>query len=107
MNIKLALSGLLSAALLVGCGSAPKLTTPEGEWEDLPFTHAPKSRIEPVVLTVPAPVAEPVQPLITSEVPAAASPKVHRVRKKAPKPLASPVAAPPAASDQDYKCTTD
>jgi hypothetical protein len=107
MNLKLALSGLLSAALLVGCGSAPKLTTPEGEWEDLPFTHAPKPRIEPVVLAVPTPAAEPVQPLITTEVPAAAPPKVHRVRKKAPKPLASPVATPPAASAQDYKCTAD
>jgi len=116
MNSKLALSGLLSAALLAGCGSAPKLTTASGEWEDLPFTHVPPSvpvpRAEPVVLAIPAAAPEPVQPLITTEVPAPVPPKVHRPRKIAPKPLASPVpdqagkeaAQPPA---HDTKCTAD
>jgi hypothetical protein len=112
MNLKLALSGLLSAALLVGCGSAPKLTNPSGEWEDLPFTHAPTPHIEPVVQAMPAP--EPVVPLVTAEVPAPfpVPPKVHRVRKAAPKPLASPVPDPSGneaaqAPTQDTKCTAD
>ena len=112
MNFKLALSGLLSAALLVGCGSAPKLTTPSGEWEDLPFTHAPKPRIEPVVLAIPAAAPEPVLPLVTNEIPAPAPPKVRRVRNVAPKPLASPVPEQPGkeaavAPAQDTKCTAD
>jgi hypothetical protein len=109
MNFKLALSGLFSAALLVGCGSAPKLTNPSGEWEDLPFTHAPMPHIEPVVQVIPAPVLEPVLPLVTAEVPApvAVPPKVHRVRKAAPKPLVSPISDPSQAPAQDTKCTAD
>jgi hypothetical protein len=112
MNLKLALSGLLSAALLVGCGSAPKLTNPSGEWEDLPFTHAPAPHMEPVVQAIPAP--EPFLPLVSVEVPApvAVPPKVHRVRKAAPKSLASPVPDPSGkeaaqAPAQDTKCTAD
>lgn len=35
MNCKLAISGLLCAALLLGCGSAPKLTEASGPWTDL------------------------------------------------------------------------
>jgi hypothetical protein len=110
MNFKLALSGLLSAALLVGCGSAPKLTNPSGEWEDLPFTHAPTPYIEPVVQAIPAPAPAPVLPLVTAEVPApvAVPPKVHRERKAAPKPLISPVSdSSGQAPAQDTKCTAD
>ena len=114
MNFKLVLSGLLSAALLVGCGSAPKLTNPSGEWEDLPFTHAPAPHIEPVVQAIPAPAPEPVVPLVTAEVPTPVPvpPKVRRVRKAAPKPLASPVPDPSGkeavqAPAQDTKCTAD
>lgn len=110
MNFKLALSGLLSAALLVGCGSAPKLTTASGEWENLPFTHTPSARIEPVVLAIPAPAPEPALPLVTSELPAPL--KVHRVRKVAPRPLASPVPDPSGKEAaqgpaQNTKCTAD
>jgi hypothetical protein len=114
MNIKLALSGLLSAALLVGCGSAPKLTNPSGEWEDLPFTHAPAPHIEPVVQAMPAPAQEPVMPLVTVDVPAPVPmpPKVHRVRKAVPKPLASHVPEPAGkeasqAPAENTKCTAD
>lgn len=35
MNCKLLLSELLCAALLLGCSSAPKLTIPSGEWEEV------------------------------------------------------------------------
>jgi hypothetical protein len=114
MNFKLALSGTLSAALLVGCGSAPKLTNSSGEWEDLPFTHASTPHIEPVVQAITAPAPEPVLPLVTPELSASVPvpPKVHRVRKAAPKPLASPVPEPAGteatqAPAQDTKCTAD
>lgn len=36
MNCKLAISGLLCAALLLGCSSAPKLAEATGPWRDLP-----------------------------------------------------------------------
>jgi len=35
MNCKLAISGLLCAALLLGCSSAPKLAEASGPWRDL------------------------------------------------------------------------
>lgn len=35
MNLKLASSGLLAAALLVGCSSAPQLPLPSGQWDDM------------------------------------------------------------------------
>jgi len=35
MNCKLAIIGLLCAALLLGCSSAPKLAEASGPWTDL------------------------------------------------------------------------
>lgn len=35
MTFRLALCGLLSAACLAGCTSAPKLTEPSGQWENM------------------------------------------------------------------------
>ncbi|KPX95697.1 hypothetical protein ALO63_200028 [Pseudomonas amygdali pv. mori] len=95
MNVKLALSGLLSAALLSGCGSAPKLSEPEGQWEDMPFTHAPAPRTAPV--TKPAPVPGRVLP--------AASPVPKTTSPKRPA-LASP-AKPAEAPPNDSKCSAN
>ncbi|MHB9376312.1 conjugal transfer protein [Pseudomonas syringae group genomosp. 3] len=88
MNVKLALSGLLSAALLSGCGSAPKLSEPEGQWEDMPFTHKPApSQIQPAAS--PAPQAQPLK-TTSPKRPASASP-------------AKPAEAPP----NDSKCSAN
>ncbi len=100
MNFKLALSGLLSAALLSGCGSAPKLSEPEGQWEDMPFTHAPAPRAAPVATTAPAsgrvlPAASP-------------APKVQALKTNSPKRSAPASPAKPAeAPPNDYKCSAN
>ncbi|MBL3868477.1 conjugal transfer protein [Pseudomonas savastanoi] len=101
MNLKLALSGLLSAALLSGCGSAPKLSEPEGQWEDMPFTHAPAPRAAPVTTPAPGrvqPAASPtpqVQPLKTTS-------------QKRPATAASASPAKPAeAPPNDSKCSAN
>ncbi|AXH60428.1 conjugal transfer protein (plasmid) [Pseudomonas amygdali pv. lachrymans] len=88
MNVKLALSGLLSAALLSGCGSAPKLSEPEGQWEDMPFTHKP---VPAAVIPAPRPAPQ-ASPLKTTSPkrPALASP-------------AKPAEAPP----NDSKCSAN
>ncbi|KPY86610.1 conjugal transfer protein [Pseudomonas syringae pv. tagetis] len=94
MNFKLALSGLLSAALLSGCGSAPKLSEPEGQWEDMPFTHAP--------VTTPAPVPGRVLPA------ASPSPKAQLLNTTSPKRSATaPPAKPAEAPPNESKCSAN
>lgn len=100
MNFKLALSGLLSAALLSGCGSAPKLSEPEGQWEDMPFTHAPVPRAAAV--TTPAPVPGRVLPA-ASPAPKAQSLKTTSPKRSAPASPAKPAEAPP----NDSKCSAN
>ncbi|GFZ63376.1 hypothetical protein ALO70_200162 [Pseudomonas amygdali pv. eriobotryae] len=100
MNVKLALSGLLSAALLSGCGSAPKLSEPEGQWEDMPFTHAPAPRSAPVAK--PAPVPGRVQPA-ASPAPKAQSLKTTPTKRPATASPAKPAEAPP----NDSKCSAN
>ncbi|KAA8689658.1 VirB7 [Pseudomonas caricapapayae] len=100
MNFKLALSGLLSAALLSGCGSAPKLSEPEGQWEDMPFTHAPKPRAAPVA--TPAPVPGRVLPA------ASPAPKAQPLKTTPSKRPASASPAKPAeALPNDSKCSAN
>ncbi|WP_080395452.1 conjugal transfer protein [Pseudomonas syringae] len=94
MTFKLALSGLLSAALLAGCGSAPKLSKPEGQWEDMPFTHAPAPRA--------APVPGRVQPAVS---PAPKAPSLKTTQQKRPA-TASPV-KPAEAPPNDSKCSAN
>ncbi|RMN38435.1 VirB7 [Pseudomonas cannabina] len=93
MNVKLALSGLLSAALLSGCGSAPKLSEPEGQWEDMPFTHKPApSQIQPAAS--PAPKAQ--------------SLKTQSLKTTSPKRSATASPAKPAeAPPNDSKCSAN
>ncbi|KPW78966.1 VirB7 [Pseudomonas syringae pv. coriandricola] len=88
MNVKLALSGLLSAALLSGCGSAPKLSEPEGQWEDMPFTHKPApSQIQPA---------------------ASPAPKAQSLKTTSPKRSATASPAKPAeAPPNDSKCSAN
>ncbi|WP_015061865.1 hypothetical protein [Pseudomonas syringae] len=100
MNFKLALSGLLSAALLSGCGSAPKLSEPEGQWEDMPFTHAPVPRAAPV--TTPAPAPGRVLPA-ASPAPKAQPLKTNSPKRSAPASPAKPAEAPP----NDSKCSAN
>lgn len=83
MDFKLASSGALCAALLLGCSSAPKLTLPSGEWENInvppaspasgfsSFSQAPA--IAPVAQ--PAPAAAPVTTVATAA-PSKAAPPV-------------------------------
>ncbi|RML42134.1 VirB7 [Pseudomonas syringae pv. ribicola] len=100
MNVKLALSGLLSAALLSGCGSAPKLSEPQGQWEDMPFTHAPAPRAAP--LTTPAPVPGRVLP-VASPVPKTQSLKTTPPKRPASASPVKPAEAPP----NDSKCSAN
>ncbi|RMP17878.1 hypothetical protein ALQ08_200313 [Pseudomonas syringae pv. delphinii] len=100
MTFRLALSGLLSAALLSGCGSAPKLSKPEGQWEDMPFTHAPAPRAAPV--TTPSPVPGRVQPAV-SPAPKAQSLKTTQQKRPATASPAKPAEAPP----NDSKCSAN
>ncbi|CZT26123.1 putative secreted protein (plasmid) [Pseudomonas cerasi] len=100
MNVKLALSGLLSAALLSGCGSAPKLSEPEGQWEDMPFTHAPAPRAAPV--TTPAPLPGQVQPA-ASPAPQAQPLKTTQQKRPVTASPAKPAEAPP----NDSKCSAN
>ncbi|MHB9398534.1 conjugal transfer protein [Pseudomonas amygdali] len=100
MNVKLALSGLLSAALLSGCGSAPKLSEPQGQWEDMPFTHAPAPRAAPV--TTPAPVPGRVMPA-ASPAPQASPLKTTQQKRPASASPAKPAEAPP----NDSKCSAN
>ncbi len=100
MNFKLALGGLLSAALLAGCGSAPKLSEPEGQWEDMPFTHAPAPRAVPV--TTPAPLPSRVLPA-ASPAPMAQSLKTTSPKRPASASPAKPAEAPP----NDSKCSAN
>ncbi|RMQ40202.1 hypothetical protein ALP86_200146 [Pseudomonas amygdali pv. mori] len=90
MNVKLALSGLLSAALLSGCGSAPKLSEPEGQWEDMPFTHKP-APVPAAVIPAPRPAPQ-ASPLKTTQ----------QKRPATPSP-AKPAEAPPS----DFKCSAN
>ncbi|WP_426154267.1 conjugal transfer protein [Pseudomonas sp. DC3000-4b1] len=108
MNFKLALSGLLSAALLTGCGSAPKLSEPSGSWEDMPFTHAPTPRQAVIAAPVPPPLAELEQP-VASAAPEAPPITVRKIVKRKPRPVAaSPVPEAPAATPpSDSKCSTN
>lgn len=101
MNFKLALSGLLSAALLAGCGSAPKLSEPEGQWEDMPFTHAPAPRAAPVT-TAPSSVPGRVQPA------ASPAPK-HQSLNTTPqkRPVTASPAKPAEAAPSDFKCSAN
>jgi len=109
MNFKLALSGLLSAALLAGCGSAPKLSKPEGQWEDMPFTHTPAPR-PAAVLMAPPPVADLVQPVTSPAPEAPPLQKPKPVAKRKPRPVAaSPAKAAeaPDAKVDEYKCSAN
>ncbi|WP_081025646.1 conjugal transfer protein [Pseudomonas syringae group genomosp. 3] len=99
MNFKLALSGLLSAALLSGCGSAPKLSEPEGQWEDMPFTHAPAPRD---VTTAPPSVPGRVLPA-ASPAPQA-SPLKTTPQKR---PVTVSPAKPAEAAPSDFKCSAN
>ncbi|KPZ04116.1 conjugal transfer protein [Pseudomonas syringae] len=101
MNFKLAFSGLLSAALLSGCGSAPKLSEPEGQWEDMPFTHTPASRAAPVTTSTTA-VPGRVLPA-ASPAPKAQSLKTTSPKRSAPASPAKPAEAPP----NDSKCSAN
>lgn len=76
MDFKLASSGALCAALLLGCSSAPKLTLPSGQWENInvppaspasgfsSFSQAPAAApvAQPVPVATPAPVVAAVAP---------------------------------------------
>ncbi|UNB66141.1 conjugal transfer protein [Pseudomonas syringae group genomosp. 7] len=99
MNVKLALSGLLSAALLSGCGSAPKLSEPEGQWEDMPFTHAPAPR---AVTTAPPSAPGRVQPA-ASPAPQASPLKTTQQKRPVTASPAKPAEAPP----NDSKCSAN
>ena len=108
MNFKLALSGLLSAALLTGCGSAPKLSEPSGSWEDMPFTHVPTPRQAVIAAPLPPPLAELEQP-VASAAPEAPPITVRKIAKRKPRPAAaSPVTEAPAATPpNDSKCSAN
>jgi hypothetical protein len=105
MNFKLALSGLLSAALLAGCGSAPKLSTPEGQWEDMPFTHAPVPR-PTAIKTSPSRVPDLVKPVV-SPVPEALPLQPPKPARRKPRPVAASPATTGAASTNDFKCSAN
>lgn len=66
MNFKLASSGLLSAALLLGCSAAPKLPLPSGQWDEmkLPQPTAASNAASYVPLR---PAATPVAPVIVAK----------------------------------------
>ncbi|RMV33179.1 Conjugal transfer protein [Pseudomonas syringae pv. maculicola] len=101
MNFKLALSGLLSAALLSGCGSAPKLSEPEGQWENMPFTHAPEPRAVPVT-TAPPSVPSRVLPTERPE------PKPQSFNTTPQKrPVTASPAKPADAAPSDFKCSAN
>ncbi|KAA8686786.1 conjugal transfer protein [Pseudomonas caricapapayae] len=105
MNVKLALSGLLSAALLSGCGSAPKLSEPQGQWEDMPFIHAPAPRAAPVI--TPAPVPGRALPA-ASPAPKAQSSTTTPPKRSPPPMTVSPAPAKPAeAAPSDFKCSAN
>ncbi|EPM73482.1 VirB7 [Pseudomonas syringae pv. theae ICMP 3923] len=104
MNFKLALSGLLSAALLSGGGSAPKLSEPEGQWEDMPFTHAPAPRAASVTTATTA-VSGRVQPA-ASPAPQAQPLKTTSQKRPATAASASP-AKPAEAPPNDSKCSAN
>ena len=108
MNFQLALSGLLSAVLLTGCGSAPTLSEPSGDWEDMPFTHAPTPRQAAIAASVPPPLAELEQP-VASAAPEAPPLTVRKPGKRKPRPVAaSPVPEAPAVSPpSDSKCSAN
>ncbi|KPX07094.1 branched-chain amino acid ABC transporter ATP-binding protein [Pseudomonas syringae pv. coryli] len=99
MNFKLALSGLLSAALLSGCGSAPKLSEPEGQWEDMPFTHKP-APAPAAVITAPRPVPGRVQPAAS---PATQDSPLKTTQQK--RPVTASPAKPAEAPPNDFKCS--
>ncbi|OSR29490.1 conjugal transfer protein [Pseudomonas savastanoi pv. retacarpa] len=104
MNVKLALSGLLSAALLSGCGSAPKLSEPEGRWEDMPFTHKP-APVPAAVIPAPRPLPGQVQPAAS---PAPQAQPLKTTSQKRPATAATPSPAKPAeAPPNDSKCSAN
>lgn len=85
MNFRLALSGMLSAALLAGCSSEPKLTTASGDWQTLPFTHAPSTSRAAVVVSAPVPL--PPVTVTSTPVPIASPITVRKVHKVIPPPV--------------------
>lgn len=95
MNFKLASSGLLSAALLVGCSSAPQLPLPTGQWEDMPLLPpvAPPPSSLPLVVASSAPAT----PMPTRPVAPVASPKPAAL-PVAPAPVPVEPAAKPVAA---------
>ncbi|WP_225776366.1 conjugal transfer protein [Pseudomonas sp. Marseille-Q5115] len=109
MNFKLALSGLLSAALLTGCGSAPKLSEPSGDWEDMPFTHAPTPRQAVIAAPVAPPPTAELEQLVASAAPEAPPLTVRRPARRKPRPVAaSPVPEAPAVTPpSDSKCSAN
>lgn len=116
MDFKLASSGALCAALLLGCSSAPKLTLPSGQWENInvppanpasgfsSFSQAPAAApaAQPVPVATPAPVVAAVAPpkaappVAIAPVPASVTTNAARADKPAII-IASAPPAPPAA----------
>lgn len=99
MNCKLLVSELLCAALLLGCSSAPKLTLPSGDWEEVsqPGAIPPLSAASP---STPSPYPTP-SPAVTVSTPRApmvfGGPPVKPGAPIAPAPsvpLPVPAAAP-------------
>lgn len=68
MNTTLTASAVICAALLSGCGTAPKLPVPTGEWEDFSQTPSYTPRTAPQLSVSPSPAVvpsayKPVQPV--------------------------------------------
>lgn len=114
MDFKLASSGALCAALLLGCSSAPKLTLPSGQWENInvppaspasgfsSFSQAPAAApvAQPLPVATPAPVVaaaalpKAAPPVAIAPVPASVTTNTAR----ADKPAIITASAPPAPS---------
>ncbi|MFA1047385.1 conjugal transfer protein, partial [Pseudomonas ficuserectae] len=80
---------------------APKLSEPEGQWEDMPFTHAPAPRAASVTTATTA-VSGRVQPA-ASPAPQASPLKTTQQKRPATASPAKPAEAPP----NDSKCSAN
>lgn len=111
MDFKLASSGALCAALLLGCSSAPKLTLPSGQWENInvppaspvsgfsSFSQAPAAApvAQPLPVATPAPVVAAALPKAAPPVAIAPVPaSVTTNAARADKPAIITASAPPA-----------
>jgi hypothetical protein len=73
MNTTLTASAVICAALLSGCGTAPKLPVPTGEWEDFSQTPSYTPRTPPQLSASPSPAVvtsayKPAQPVTVKPV---------------------------------------